>query len=452
MRTYLTLIFLVVVSTAFGQFNLNFYQMGAATPQNNNYNAAVFPKAKAFVSLPVISGIDMSINNSFGISDVFTKTGDSTLIDINRFLLNQKDGAYFNAQVGITDLMFGFRTGENGFVTVFVNERTDATFFYPFQLINFIWEGNGNYVGEEYLVDDISYDFTHYREIGAGYGRSFNILGFNTNLGMRLKYLQGVAHSSIKDNLKMSIHTREDLSVQVAMKQGLSRSAGLNMLEDGDINYLVSNGNTGFAIDLGGQMDLTDRITVGFAANDLGFIKWKEDAETAAFNGASFEINGASFDDMDQLADAVMDSIENLAIDTVAGSFTTSLNSSLFLSGSYRVTEQGYAQATISNYFTQGRMKSAFGVGYLQNLGQWLAASVTCSVASQRGADIGAGLMLRGGGFQTYVSVDHLLNTINAPNASGLNFKFGINFVFGKYNKQAKIEKKEEAADDSLNY
>lgn len=447
MKTYLTIIFLGIAGMVYGQFNLNFYQMQGATPQNNNYNAAVFPKARAFVSLPVISGIDMTMNNSFGIADIFTKTGDSSLIDINRFLLEQKEGAYFNTTMKLTDLMVGFRTGENGFVTLFVNERTDATLFYPFQLVNFIWEGNRDYVGEEYLIDDISYDFTHYREIGLGYGRNFSILGFNTNLGMRLKYLQGVAHSSIKDNLEMSILTRaEDYSVVVNMNQGLARSAGLNRLEDGDTNYLINNGNTGFAIDLGGQLDLTDRLTVGFAANDLGFIRWKEDSETASFSGASFEIKGASFDNMDQLADAVMDSIDNMEIDTVAGAFTTSLNSSLFLSGSYQVTDQGYAQATISNYFTQGKMKSAFGVGYLQNLGKWLAASVTLSVASQRGADIGAGLMLRGGAFQTYLSVDHLLNTINVPEASGLNFKFGINFLFGSDAKKVK-EKKEESTD-----
>ncbi|MEQ8472305.1 MAG: DUF5723 family protein [Marinoscillum sp.] len=440
MRKYLILTLLIGATTlVFGQFNLNFYQMNTATPQGNNYNAASFPNARAFVSLPLISGVDLSVNNSFGLSDIFTETGDSSLIDVDRFLLEQGDGAYFNTQLTITDLMIGFRTGKNGFVTVFVNERTDATFFYPFQLVNFIWQGNRNYVGEEYVIDDISYDFTHYREIGVGYGRSFDIFGFNTNLGVRLKYLQGVAHSSIKDNLEMSILTREeDYSVVVNMNEGLSRSAGLNMLQDGDIPYLINNGNTGFAIDLGGTIDLSDRITVGFAANDLGFIKWQDDAETASFNGTSFEINGGSFDNMDQLADAVMDSIENLQIDTIASTFTTSLNSSLFLSGSYRVTDQGYAQATISNYFTQGRMKSAVGIGYLQNLRKWLAASVTFSLASQRGADIGAGLMLRGGYFQTYLSVDHLLNTINVPEASGLNFKFGINFLFGGASKKTK--------------
>lgn len=452
MRKYLILIYLVgATNLVFGQFNLNFYQMTNATPQSNNYNAASFPNARAFVGLPVLSGLDLSVNNSFGLSDVFTNTGDSTLIDVDKLLTGQEDGAYFNTMINITDLMVGFRTGENGFVTIFANERTDATFFYPFQLINFIWEGNRKYLGEEYVINDLSYDFTHYREMGVGYGRSFEIFGLNTNLGVRVKYLQGVLHSSIEDNLEMSIYTDEsDYSVEVAMKSGLARTAGFNKLIDaGDIGYVFSNQNTGFAIDLGGEVDLTDRITVGFAANDLGFISWKDDAETASFSGSSFKINGGSFDNMDQLADAVIDSINALTIDTTAADFTTTLNSTLFLSGSYRVTDNGYAQVTVSNYFTQGKMKSAVGIGYLQNLGKWFAASYTMSVASQRGADMGLGLMLRGGFFQTYVSVDHILNTINLPEASGLNMKFGINFLIGGSSKKAK--KKDESIDDYLN-
>lgn len=441
MKAFITILFVGIASLSYGQFNLNFYQMQGATPQNTNYNPAVFPKAKVFVSLPGISGIDLSFNNSFGISDVFTETGDSTLIDINRFLLNQKDGAYLNTTANITDLMIGFRTGENGFVTLFVNERIDASFFYPFKLVNFIWNGNAEYVGEDYLIDDISYDFTHYREMGVGYGRSFNIFGFNAHLGARLKLLTGILHSSIKDNLGMSIYTSaDDYSVEVTMQNSIARTAGIDAIEDENFEYFGFNGNTGFGIDLGGQLELNDRITVGFSAVDLGFINWKEYSETANFDGASFRIEGRSFDDMDQLANAITDSIESLSIDTVAGSFTTSLNSKLFLNGSYRLTENGYAHAILSNYFTQGKMKSAFGVGYTQNLGNWLAASATFSAASQQGMDMGLGLMLKGGIFQTYVSVDHIFNTINVPEATGLNLKFGINFLFGRPNKVIKTE------------
>ncbi len=266
----------------FSQSNIGFFHLKNATPQNNNYNAAAFPEARVFVSLPAISGIDLSVNNSFGLSDILTTTGDSTLIDIDRFLTNQKDKSYLNAAVGLTDFMFGMRIDDRSFFTLFVNERIDGTVFYPVKLMNFLWQGNGAYIGQNYVVDDISYDFTHYREWGLGYGRTFNILGFNTNVGVRLKYLTGVFHSSIKNNLSMSILTREeDYSLEVGLDEGMVRSAGMEMIEDvtGDVGYFIFNQNGGFGMDLGAQVDLTEKITVGMAINDMGFITWKEHTE-----------------------------------------------------------------------------------------------------------------------------------------------------------------------------
>jgi len=436
MKKVLFIILIAIANLGYGQFDLSFYQMGAATPQSNNYNAAFFPKSRVFVSIPGLSGIGLSVHNSFGMTDILTRTGDSTLVDVNRFLANQKNNAYFNTTFSLTDLMVGFRTGDNGFVTVFVNERGEGTAFYPMQLINFIWNGNRNYVGQDYKINDMSYGYTQYREIGVGYGRDFNILGMKTTLGMRVKYLQGLFHSGTSNSINMSIYTAEDYSVQASIKDGAIMNAGLNKLGNGDYSYFIFNQNKGFGVDLGMQMEVTDRLNVSFAANDLGYIHWTEDAEKASFKGTSLNLDGSTFDDLNQLGQAVADSINALKVDTLPTTFNTSLNSKIFLSGSYRLTDNGYAQLTMSNYFTQGRMKSAVGVGYLQNLGKWLAASTTFSLSPQRGVDMGAGLMLRGGAFQTYFNVDNIFNTINIPKATGVNLKFGFNFLFGAQEKK----------------
>lgn len=449
MKNFIAIILFAIAGSAFGQFNLSFYQMGNAAPQNMNYNAAAFPKSRMFVSLPGLAGVDLSVNNSFGMTDVLTTTGDSTLLDINKFLSNQKEGAFFNTTMVIPELMIGFRTGENGFVTLFANERIDATIFYPMKLLNFVWNGNYDYVGKDYLVDDISFDQTVYREYGVGYGRNFEILGRKTTIGVRAKYLVGMAHTSVQKNLEMKIRTNDDYSVKISMNDGLVRMAGLNKIEnyEDEFQYFINNQNTGFGLDLAANMDLTDRINVGIAANDLGFIKWKEDSEETQFKGASFSINGSSFDNMDKLADAMLDSIENLDVDTVAATFSTTLNSKVYLSGSYRLTKSGYAQVTMANYFTQGRMKSSIGLGYLQDVRNWLSVSLTGSIVPQAGADIGAGLMLRGGPLQFYFNMDQILNTIDIPQAKGMNVKFGFNFLIGKPVKKVKKSKKDESAD-----
>lgn len=434
-KSLILILVAIVAQQGLAQSNIGFFQMRNATPQNMNYNAAVFPESKVFVSLPGISGIDLSVNNSFGLLDIMTPTGDSTLIDIDRFLLSQNDRPYVNVMFGMTDLMVGWRM-KSSFMSVFVNERMDATVFYPMKLMNFLWRGNAPFVGEEYIIDDISYDFTLYREIGIGYGRTFSVAGMDLTAGVRMKYLTGSLHSSIQRNLNMSITTAaDDYALTLALNDGLIRSSGLNNATSDDPDYMAlafNPQNSGFGMDLGGQLDLTEKLSVGLAVNDLGFIKWAYDAEEVSFSGATLEIAGTTLDDLETFGEALSDSLENIQLDTVMTSFRTSLNSRTFITASYEVTKGGFAQATISNYITQGRLISAIGIGYQQNVGRWLAVSVTGSAAQQKGIDIGAGLMIRGGFFQLYAAADHLLNSTNVPEASGANIKFGINFLFGK--------------------
>lgn len=46
-------------------------------------------------------------------------------------------------------------------------------------------------------------------------------------------------------------------------------------------------------------MYLSDKLSVGLAINDLGFITWKEYTEVTDFNGVSFSYEGVDLDDID---------------------------------------------------------------------------------------------------------------------------------------------------------
>lgn len=438
MRIFIFIAALFLSAATFGQSNISFFHMQNRMPQNSNYNASYFPDAKVYVSLPVISGIDINVNNSFGINDVLTPTGDSTLIDIDRLLREQNKRPYLNVGFGLTDFMLGVRLGEKSHFSLFVNDRIDATIFYPLDLFQFIWEGNGAYVGEKYVADDFAYKFTAYREWGVGYARQFEIAGFNTNIGVRLKYLTGLFHSSTEDNIGISILTDEtNYTLSATFHDATIRSAGISMLDEKEIDpmYAIHNGNTGFGVDLGANLQFSDKLSFGLAINDLGVINWKDYAEKIHLDGASFQYEGLNLDDMDNLADAFMDSLETIEFDTVVTSFKTTLNSKSYLTASYNVWKGGFAQASIGNYFTHGRMKSSFGIGFLQNAGNWLSITTTASIIPQHGLDVGGGLMLKGGFLQVYAVADGILNTINLPETKSLNIKFGINFLFGKPKK-----------------
>lgn len=438
MKIFLFFTALAVSAVAYGQGNMTFFHMQNRMPQSSNYNAAYFPDAKVYVSLPAMSGIDITVNNSFGMNDILTRTGDSTLVDIDRFLSEQNKNPFVKVGFGMTDFMLGVRLGEKSHFSLFVNERVEATAYYPMSLLNLVWKGNGAYIGKNYVVDDFTYDLTAYREWGVGYARQFEIYGYKTNIGVRLKYLTGLLHSSTEDNLSLSILTEEnDYSLTASFNDATIRSAGMSLLDEDDPDpmYLIHNDNRGFGIDLGANLEFDEKWTFGLAINDLGMIKWKDHAENIYLNGATFRYEGLNLDDMDELGQAFSDSIETMKFDTVVSSFRTTLNAKTFLTASYNVTKGGYAQASLGNYFSQGRMKSSLGLGYLQNVGNWFSVSTTASLVPQQGLDVGAGLMIKGGFFQVYAVADNLLNTLNVPEAKALNFKFGINFLFGKYKR-----------------
>lgn len=431
---------IVLSGSVFAQSNLGFYQMGNALPQGGNYNPAFFPDARVYVSLPAISGIDFSMNNSFGISDVFTETGDSTLVDINKFLDSQEEGdSFFSTDLRITNLMVGFRVGSKNHFSLFVNERIDATIFYPIDLMNFLWQGNASFIGQNFVADDASFSATAFREWGIGYGRQFDILGRETTIGVRLKYLNGMFHAST-ENLGVSILTDEtDYSLSATFNDAQIRTAGFTQFDDeGDFSetYFINNDNGGFGVDLGARMQFSDKLGLGVAVNDLGFINWQDDAELISFTGTSFEYAGIDLDDTESFGEAIADSLENIDTESAEGTFRTNLNARTYFSADYQLVKGGFAQATLANFISQGKIKTSFGLGYNQNVGRWFMASAITSYVPQRGIDLGLGLMFRLSSFQLYVAADNLTNSLNVPEANSANFKVGLNFLFGREQKR----------------
>ncbi|XOV95086.1 MAG: DUF5723 family protein [Bacteroidota bacterium] len=439
MKKILIIALVILSGELFAQSNLGFFHMGGALPQGANYNPAYFPDARVYVSLPGISGIDLSVNNSFGISDILTETGDSTLIDINKFLgTQQKDKSFFNMNLAITDLMIGFRIGEKSYMSLFVNERIDATMFYPIDLMNFVWRGNAAYVGQNFVADKMGYSMTHYREWGIGYGRSFDILGRETTIGARFKYLNGMLHSSTED-FAISILTDDDYSLTATFNDAQIRQAGITQLEedDFDASYFIFNGNGGFGFDLGARMQFTEKLGLGASINDLGFINWKENAEVISFTNTTFEYSGINLDNTDSFGEAITDSLDNIKSKTTETTFSTTLNGRTYFTADYLLASNGYAQATLANYFSQGRLKTSVGLGITQPVGKWFMASATTSYVPQQGVDLGLGLMFRLSSFQLYVAADNLFNSLNVPEASAANIKVGLNLLFGRSQKKS---------------
>ncbi|CAM9964195.1 unnamed protein product, partial [Chrysoparadoxa australica] len=157
-------------------------------------------------------------------------------------------------------------------------------------------------------------------------------------------------------------------------------------------------------------------------------------------SGASFSYTGIDLDDTYSFGDAIADSLENIQTDTLDATFSTKLNARTYFTADYQLSKNGYAQATVANFISQGRLKTSVGLGYSHHVGRWFTASATTSYVPQQGVDLGLGMMFRLSSFQFYVSADNLFNSLNVPQASAANVKVGLNLLFGRAEKKVKTK------------
>ena len=212
-RIFYILILSTVLSNAFAQNDLPFYHMGNATPQGNHLNPAFFPESKVYVSLPALSGINMSVNNGFSYSDaLFDVPGeDSVRLDVDNLLAKMRGGSSLNFNANISWLQVGVRLKDYGAITFFANERVNAGFVYPVSLLEYAWRGNGDFIGQTYTESDIKADATHYREFGLGYTHQLEVLGTRKlRVGARIKLIQGFLNIQSADDLSVNLTTEPD--------------------------------------------------------------------------------------------------------------------------------------------------------------------------------------------------------------------------------------------------
>ncbi|MDA1119949.1 MAG: DUF5723 family protein [Bacteroidetes bacterium] len=439
---YITL--LLQASLLNAQNDLVFYHLGDATPQSMQMNAAFFPASKFYVSLPGLSGIHVAANNGFSFSDLFVKVPgqDSVEIDGDRFLKKLKSRDFLNVTSNISIFQFGISTKVGNF-SVFVNERISGGLTYPKKTLSFLWNGNGNLIGETFAEDDVRVKFNYFREFGVGYAREFQLAGRPLKAGLRVKMLQGLVNAESDKDFGFSISTQDDqFYLDLTTKNPEFRTAGI---EADKASYFINNGNKGIGFDLGAIYDLNENIKVSVAVNDLGTIKWKDEVKNYTVTNNSITFKGIDFEDADGFSEAIADTLKAKFNDeTNTGAYSSGLSPRTFVGGSYTMDKNIFS-ATISNYFLAGNAQTAIGLGYTRIFGV-IKLSGTISKMPQQLPSLSGGFALDLGPFQMYMVMDNLLGYIDMTNAKYADFRMGINLLFGRgkentdKKKQPKIE------------
>ena len=300
-------------------------------------------------------------------------------------------------------------------------------------ILNFLKEGNGAFAGSTYEIDDVRVGSNTYAEAGFGYMRKVSLKGKPLLVGMRFKYLVGVANVSVDDDAKATVTTNTDGTMNLSIENGIARRAGLAAYQD---DYSFES--RGFAIDFGGEYNLTDKLSVSFTARDLGAINWKANStKNYRVQNSSFEYNG-----IDDLGDPdfsdIADTLETIAdIEEFQEGYRKSLQPEFYYGARYNMFGQSYASLTMANYVKEGRLQTGFGVGATINLIGTLTLSGTVAKVPENGIDFGAGLALRLAVLQLYVAADGL-SSLNVSNASYAQVNAGASLMFGRPRKKEK--------------
>jgi hypothetical protein len=450
-------------------------------PQNHLLNPAMRPSNSLYIGLPVISGINLNINNNFiNFSDVFMKgqTGDSVIsilhpsYNVDAFLAKINDKNFLEPEVSVQLFGLGFSAGKDLYFFLDVNERIDGNVVLPGDIFTLALKGNEGFVGNKIDLSSLRGDLKWYREVGFGFSKNFSN---KLRIGVKGKLLFGIADASI-DNRSLGItvnndysHTLDaDLTANISAPVIITRDSKNNIssikFDDSrlkstgnKIDYLLNTKNLGLGLDIGATYDITTELVVSAAITDLGFIRWKNDVTNLQtknqflFSGLNMldVINGTKT--IDQLGTELVDSLKNsFQVSDTKAAFTTYIPVGITLGGSYNLTKHFSLGLLSYSRIIGKQLRESMTLSANLNLGNSFSTSLSYTAANHRFDNFGAGLAFRPGIFQFYILTDRIpvtWNKIKTDNSTiplpaswnTINLRLGMNLAFGN-----KVKKKND--------
>lgn len=461
----------IFLSDVAAQNSQTLYNMNI--PQNHLLNPALRPSNSVYIGLPVISGINLNINNNFvNFSDVFMKGQPSDSIitflhpdnNIDDFLAKIKDKNFFEPQTTIQLFGLGFSVGADSYVFLDINERVEGNFVLPGDLFELGLKGNGGFVGSEIDLSSLRGDFKYYREVGLGFSKNFTN---KLRIGVKAKLLYGIAGVSI-DNRSLGITVNDDFTHTLNADLMLNISGPVTIMLDENnhpedivfdstlfdtskdaLGFLLGRKNRGLGLDIGATYDISDKLMVSAAITDIGFIKWKSDISNLQAE-SRFEFSGLNITDvingtktMEELGQDLLDSLENsFTVSDLNSPFSTGLPFGVTLGGRYKLTESFSLGLLSYSRIIGKQFRESLTLSANVNLSNAFSTSLAYTIANHRFDNLGAGLAFRAGVFQFYLLADRIpvmWNKIITDDSSiplpvswnKINLRLGMNLTFG---------------------
>jgi hypothetical protein len=444
-------------------------------PQANQLNPALMRPCGIYVELPVISSVRLNIRNTgFGFHDVFQPgTGpqtDTYFLDVDKLDKKLKGINYFQTETDIDLLGFGFGLKDWYFTFGIVN-HSDLLLTYPHTIVSLtdsnlqMPDGNGNSIS----LGKTGVEITAWNSIGISAAK---VLHNGLTVGVRLKYLQGMANvisrrselliNTTADPVTLEAHMNSSINASFPLRPGVNpkgvvTSLNFDNIFNNPVSDFIFNGNRGMSIDAGLVYDLNEIMQFTASITDLGFIRWRKNINNFTsnvnylFNGTEldrFQVNPGQLD----LLKALRDSIS--AAFRVSGSKYFTLTSVKIFGGVTRVilpNLRAGAMTRIELYHLHLMPSLSLSMNYTPY--PFVDASMSYTLMNNKFNQVGAGIAIGNKGAQFYMVADnipfrfkrnvHFPGYTDTPlilpyNARMLSLRMGVNLLFGCNPKENK--------------
>lgn len=437
------LLFFVLMNNVKAQDYLSFYNLGDYVIQTQNISPIYLPKYKVNFGTPL--NIGLNLNSEIKLSDVLLESGNNLKIDFNNLNAAAADANAIATDVVANIFMLGFKT-KNGSITLFANAKSNLAWEFSKDFTSVAANG----FGESFALTAEKMGFTAYSEIGIGVTQTF--FDDKLSVGLRLKSLSGIAHTSIEEGAQFSL----DINPTNFLWTLNTTNATVNTSGVSDLDNIAYFGkNSGFGMDIGLGYEINEKLSFELSINDLGSINWKDnvtnynlqDVTDGVYNGFDFQNSGNVQDEIEDALNAVLGATETQE------SFNSKIGSRTFFSAKYKMSEKNVFRAT---YFSNNNpyidIKPSFGLGYNRELNRATYGVVASAGGNNGGFRLGANLAVQLGFLQLYTALDDLSSIGSAVQDSNTaNYRFGMNFLFGQLNKsKVKMDEGEEEKEELL--
>lgn len=438
-------VLLMIASPAlFAQADRSMYFL-PILPNARIVNPAIYPQYNFYIGIPFLSSVKTGIENTFNYDDIFQKRGDSLYLDREYLLSNLDDKNIVNLNFSEEVFSFGFKARKNYFhfrIADIINSNITITK----DLLRFGLYGNGSdyYMGKTINLSGNAVNLTYYREFSLGFTRQINS---KINAGINLKYLQGIANAYTK-NLDVTIETDPN-DFTITAKSNIVLHSSLPGNDGNDIEPLdvfTNTGNSGFAIDFGGNYVINDKFTASASLLNLGSIKWEENLKTYKTENPSesFVFDGFDLNDFinekeinQERITEILDSIQDeFGIIETEESYRSKTPSTMILNLDYNLTQKDRFGFIFGSQFLEKDVWPTVSLGYTRKFNRDINLMFSYSASAQNYFNLGVGFGANLGPVQFYLINENVTAPLAISKASYYVLRFGFTLVFG--NNEAK--------------